>query len=93
MKIYSLAAGYLFVGSSALGHQDLSIPFRLIRRIDRQGIVLWEPRDELATQYTEPPSISTMVENRLVPGPHRERLPQADEVRVAESGYDGTPTW
>ncbi|MGZ3583184.1 MAG: PRC-barrel domain-containing protein [Ktedonobacterales bacterium] len=92
VKMYSTAAGYLFVGSGAFGHQDLYIPFRLIRRIDTQGIVLSEPKDELAAQYTEPPSISTMVENRFVPGPHRDTLPQADEVRVVQSGYDGTPT-
>lgn len=92
VKMYNTAAGYLFVGSGALGHQDLYIPFRLIRRIDRQGIVLSESKDELAAQYTEPPSISTMVESRFVPGPHRDTLPQADEVRVVQSGYDGTPT-
>ncbi len=86
----STAADYLLVGSGALGHQNLSIPSRLIRRIDTQGIVLSEPKDELAAQYTEPPSIFTMVENRLAPGPHRDTPPQADEVRVAHGGYDGT---
>lgn len=34
VKMYSSAAGYLFVGSGTLGHQYLYIPFRLIRRID-----------------------------------------------------------
>ena len=93
VKMYSVAAGYLFVGSDALGYQDLYIPFRLIRRIDTQGIVLSEPKDELVTKYTEPPTAHTFVENQCTPGSQqRDTLPPADEVRVVTSGYDGMPT-
>ncbi len=96
VKMYSSAAGYLFVGSGALGHQDLYIPFRLIRHIDTQAIVLSESKDELAAQCTEPPTVHTFVENQRAPGPQQrdrpDTLPPADEVRVVTSGYDGMPT-
>src|SRR5262249_30471565 len=39
-----------------------------------------------------PPSIHTIAENRFVPGPHHDVLPQAYEVRVVQSGYDGGQT-
>lgn len=55
--------------------------------------MLSEPKDELAAQYTEPPTVHTFVENQRTPGSQqRDTLPPADEVRVVTSGYDGTPT-
>jgi hypothetical protein len=90
VKAYSTAAGYLMVGSGAFEHRDLYIPFRLIRSIDPQGISLALPKDTLAAQYAEPPRIHIVVENRFSPGPRGDALPQAFEVRVVQSGYDGT---
>lgn len=92
VKSYSTASGYLMVGSGALGLRDLYIPFRLIRTIDPQGIALSEPSDTLVASYAKLPAIHTIVENRFVTGPHRDRPPQAYEERVVQSGYDGTQT-
>lgn len=92
VKMYSTAAGYLLVGSGALGHQDLYIPFRLIRRIDTQGIVLSEPKYLLVDRYAEPPATHTIVEQRFAPGAHHDTIPQAYEMRVVQSGYDDAPT-
>jgi hypothetical protein len=90
VKAYTTAAGYLMVGSASFEHTDLYVPFRLIQSIDPQGLSLSEPKDVLAAQYAEPPSIKTIVENRFEPGPHGDALPQAFEVRVVQSGYDST---
>lgn len=92
VKMYSTSAGYLFVGSGALGQKDLYIPFRLIHRIDQQGIALSEPKDTLTAWYTEPPATHTIVEQRFEPGPHRDMMPQVYEEQVVQSGYDGSLT-
>ncbi|MGZ3599137.1 MAG: hypothetical protein ACXWQR_01510 [Ktedonobacterales bacterium] len=95
VKMYSTSAGYLFVGAGALDNQDLYIPFRIIQRIDPRGIALAEPKDVLVARYAEPPAIHTMVEQRVAPGPGRDKLPQAfevQEVQEVQSGYDGAPT-
>lgn len=92
VKASRIAAGYLLVGSGALDHRDLYIPFRLIRSIDLRGIVLSEPKDVLVAHYVKPPAIHTIVQHRFIPGPHRDTLPQAYEVRVVQSGYDGGQT-
>ncbi len=95
VKEYQTAAGYLFVGSGAFGHRDLYIPYRLIRGITSQRITLSEPKDVLIAQYTEAPTIHTFVEYRHAPdSEHRDTsdtLPPAEEVRVVQSGYDGSP--
>ena len=88
VKMYSTSAGYLFVGSGALGQKDLYIPFRLIHRIDQQGIALSEPKDTLTARYTEPPATHTIVEQQFEPGPHRDMMPQVYEEQVVQSGYD-----
>jgi hypothetical protein len=92
VKTYSTSAGYLFVGSGALEHRDLYIPFRVIQRIDPQGIALAEPKDVLVARYSEPPATHTIVEQRVAPGLDRDTLPQAYEVQEVQSGYDGAPT-
>lgn len=92
VKAHWIAAGYLLVGSGAFDHRDLYIPFRLIRSIDPQGIVLSEPKDVLVVNYVKPPAIHTIVEHRFVPGPRHDTLPQTYEVRVVQSGYDGGQT-
>lgn len=92
VKMYSTSAGYLFVGSGALGQKDLYIPFRLIHRIDQQGIALSEPKDTLTAWYTEPPATHTIVEQRFELGPHRDMMPQVYEEQVVQSGYDGSLT-
>jgi ribosomal 30S subunit maturation factor RimM len=91
VEMYSTAAGYLMVGYGGLEHKALYIPFRLIRSIDPNRIALAATRDALAEQYTQPPAIKTVVENRLVPGPHGAMTQQAQEVQLVESGYDGMP--
>jgi hypothetical protein len=89
VKMYSTAAGYLMVGSGPVAQQDLYIPFRLIRNIDPDQIYLSAAKDVLAAQCSQPPIISTVVENRLVPGPHGAMTQQAREVQMVQSGYDG----
>jgi hypothetical protein len=89
VKMYSTAAGYLMVGSGSVGQKDLYIPFRLIRSIDPNAIYLSTAKDVLAAQYRQPPTISTVVENRLVPGPHGAMTQQTREVQMVQSGYDG----
>jgi ribosomal 30S subunit maturation factor RimM len=91
VKMYSTAAGYLMVGSGAFGRQDLYIPFRLIRTIDPEEIYLSAPKDILAAQYTQPPTIHTVVETRVVPGPGGQMVARAREVHMVQSGYDGQP--
>lgn len=55
--------------------------------------MLSEPKDELVTKYTEPPTVHTFVENQHTPGlQQRDTLPPADEVRAVTSGYDSMPT-
>src|SRR5437879_2836687 len=89
VKMYSTAAGYLMVGHGAFEQKGLYLPFRLIRSIDPHDIFVSETTDALTSQYTEPPKISTVVENRLVPGPHGTMTSQAREVQMVQSGYDG----
>ncbi|HEV8191537.1 MAG TPA: hypothetical protein VGP82_08635 [Ktedonobacterales bacterium] len=88
---YSTASGYLMVGSGGFNSKSLFIPFRFIERINEQGIYLTLLKDALARQYGEPPVTQTVVENRFVPGPHGDTLPQAVEVQIVQSGYDGAP--
>ncbi len=89
VQMYSTAAGYLMVGSGAFGQQALYIPFRLIGSIDPNQISLSAAKDVLAAQYRQPPAIKTVVEHRLVPGPHGAMTQQTQEVQLVESGYDG----
>jgi hypothetical protein len=91
VKIYSAAAGYLMVGHGAFGHQDLYIPFRLITSIDPHDIFLSETKDVLTAQYTDPPRITTLAEERLVPGPGGAYIAQKRDVQMVESGYDRAP--
>lgn len=88
---YSVTSGYLMVGDGGFNSESLFIPFRFIERINEQGISLTMLKDALAKQYGAPPVIQTVVENRFVPGPHGDTLPQAVEVQVVQSGYDGAP--
>jgi ribosomal 30S subunit maturation factor RimM len=89
VKMYSTSAGYLMVGTGAFEHQDLYIPFRLIRSIDPQDIFLAAPRDTLAPQFAQPPQVHTIVETRLITGPGGSTSPKTREVQTIESGYDG----
>jgi len=91
VKMYSTSAGYLMVGSGAFEHEDLYIPFRLIRYIDPQDIFLSAPKDTLASQYKQAPQIHTIVETRLVAGPGGSTTPQTREVQMIQSGYDRGP--
>ncbi len=88
---YSTTSGYLMVGSGGFNCKGLFIPFRFIERINEQGLYLTMLKDALAGQFGEPPVIHTVVENRFVPGTHGDTLPQAVEVQVVQSGYDGAP--
>jgi ribosomal 30S subunit maturation factor RimM len=91
VKMYSTAAGYLVVGSGALGRKDLYIPFRLIRSIDPHDVFLTAAKDTLAPQYTQPPKITSVTETRLVAGPHGTMKSQTREVQTVQSGYDLMP--
>ncbi len=91
VKMYSTAAGYLMVGSGAFDQKNLYIPFRLIRSIDPHDVFLTAAKDTLAAQYTQPPAVNTVVENRLVPGPHGAMTQQTREVQMVQSGYDSLP--
>jgi ribosomal 30S subunit maturation factor RimM len=88
VKMYSTTAGYLMVGTGAFEHEDLYIPYRLIRNIDPQEIFLSTPKDTLASQYTQAPQIHTIVETRLIAGPDGIATPQTREVQTIQSGYD-----
>ncbi len=90
VKMYSTAAGYLMVGTGAFDQKNLYIPFRLIRSIDPHDVFLKAAKDSL-TQYTQPPAVKTVVENRLVPGPHGIMTQQTREVQMVQSGYDSLP--
>jgi hypothetical protein len=90
VKMYSTAAGYLIVGSGAFSRKDLYIPFRLIRSIDPEEIYLTAPNNILVDQYAQPPKISTVEENRVVPGPQSGMRAQTREVQMVQSGYDNT---
>lgn len=89
VKMFSTAAGYLMVGRGAIKEQDLYIPFRLIQSIDPHDIFVSETNDNLKAHYTNPPTISTIVENRLVTGPTGTMTSHPYEVQMVESGYDG----
>jgi hypothetical protein len=86
--MYSTTAGYLMVGTGVLEHEDLYIPFRLIRNIDPQEIFVSAPKDTLASQCTQAPQIHTIVETRLIAGPDGLTTPQTREVQTIQSGYD-----
>ncbi len=86
VKMYSAAAGYLLVASGAFELQTLYIPFRLIRSIDPRAIFLATTRERLTVEYSQPPQTQTIVETRLVAGPHGGLRPQTREVQVVQSG-------
>src|SRR5215468_12650232 len=72
VKMYSTTAGYLMVGHGVFNlanQQDLYIPFRLIRSIDPHDLFLSETKETLSANYTQPPAISTLSEQRMVVGP------------------------
>jgi sporulation protein YlmC with PRC-barrel domain len=91
VKMYSTAAGYLMVGHGAFNQQDLYIPFRLIRSIDPHDLFLSERKDTLYANYTQPPKISTLSEQRLVVGPGGALISEKRDVQMVQSGYDGLP--
>jgi sporulation protein YlmC with PRC-barrel domain len=91
VKMYSTTAGYLMVGHGAFNQQDLYIPFRLIRSIDPHDLFLSETKDTLLANYTQPPAISTLSEQRLVVGPGGALISELRDVQMVQSGYDGLP--
>jgi sporulation protein YlmC with PRC-barrel domain len=91
VKMYSTTAGYLMVGHGAFNQKDLYIPFRLIRSIDPHDLFLSEPKETLLANYTQPPTISTMSEQRLVIGPTGALISEQRDVQLVQSGYDSLP--
>jgi hypothetical protein len=91
VKMYSTTAGYLMVGHGVFNQQDLYIPFRLIRSIDPHDLFLSETKDTLFANYTQPPTISTLSEQRLVIGPGGALISEKRDVQRVQSGYDGLP--
>jgi hypothetical protein len=91
VKMYSTTAGYLMVGHGVFDQQDLYIPFRLIRSIDPHDLFLSESKETLIANYTQPPTISTVSEERLVIGPGGALTAQKRDVQLVQSGYDGLP--
>jgi hypothetical protein len=92
VKDYSALAGYLQVSVGVLGQKDLYLPFQVIADIRAQEIHLLEPRDALAAQYSSPPALLTVVENRAAPGSDMSHGPGAREVQQLGNGYDGSMT-
>ena len=92
VKDYSARAGYLQVSAGALGQKDLYLPFQVIADVRAQEVHLLEPLDALAAQYSSPPAVLTVVENRAAPGSEMSHGPGAREVQRMESGYDGSIT-
>jgi hypothetical protein len=90
--MYSTTAGYLMVGHGAFNQKDLYIPFRLIRSIDPHDLFLSEPKETLLANYTQPPTISTMSEQRLVVGPTGALISEQRDVQLVQSGYDSLPS-
>jgi sporulation protein YlmC with PRC-barrel domain len=89
VTMYSTTAGYLMVGHGAFDQQDLYVPFRLIRSIDPNDLFLSAPKETLIATYTQPPTISTVSEERLVMGPTGALTAQKRDVQMVQSGYDG----
>ena len=92
VKMYSTTAGYLMVGHGAFDQKDLYVPFRLIRSIDPHDLFLSEPKETLLATYTQPPTISTVSEQRLVVGPGGVAISEQRDVQMVHSGYDGLPS-
>jgi hypothetical protein len=90
VQMYSTAAGYLMVDYGDFDQKNLYLPFRLIRTIDPDEIYLTVPKDTLAAQYTQPPTIHTVIETRAVAGPGGQMMSQTRQVQMVQSGYDGT---
>jgi sporulation protein YlmC with PRC-barrel domain len=94
VKRYSTTTGYPLVGHDAFNlarQQDLYIPFRLIRSIDPHDLFLAETNDTLLATCTQPPTISTLSEQRLVVGPVGALISEQRDVQRVQSGYDGLP--
>jgi hypothetical protein len=91
VKMYSTTAGYLLVGHGVFNQKDLYIPFRLIRSIDPNDLFLSETKETLLDRYTQPPTISTVSEQRLVVGPTGALISEKRDVQRVQSGYDGLP--
>jgi sporulation protein YlmC with PRC-barrel domain len=91
VKMYSTTAGYLMVGHGVFDQQDLCIPFRLIRSIDPHDLFLSESKETLSANYTQPPTISTVSEQRLVIGAGGGLISEQRDVQLVQSGYDGLP--
>jgi sporulation protein YlmC with PRC-barrel domain len=92
VKDYSALTVYLQVSAGVLGQKDLYLPSRLIADIRAQEIDLLEARDTLAPQYSSPPALHMVVENRAAPGGATRQTGGAREVQLVESGYDGSIT-
>src|SRR6266852_3744406 len=74
--------GWFMVSTSEFSDKDLYIPFSLITNIDPHDLFLSRSRDELRTNYTNPPARSTLVE----------KLDGRTTATTSEaSGYDGGP--
>jgi hypothetical protein len=74
--------GYLMVESNPFSEKDLYIPFSLITNIDPRELYLSLSRDELHSEYANPPARDTLVED--FDG-------KTTATTTEPSGYDGTP--
>jgi ribosomal 30S subunit maturation factor RimM len=92
VKMFSTAAGYLMVSQGAFEKDYLYIPFRLIRSIDPQDVFLTEPKETLTKDYTNPPKINTLTEQRLVRTPDGGLTSETRQVQLVQSGYDDLPS-
>jgi len=73
--------GYLMVESNPFSEKDLYIPFSLITNIDPRELYVSQSKDELHSDYANPPARSTLVED--VDG-------KETATTTEPSGYDGT---
>jgi len=91
VKMFSTAAGYLMVSQGAFEKDYLYLPFRLIRSIDPHDVFLTESKEMLTTDYTNPPKINTLTEQRLVRTPDGALTSETRQVQMVQSGYDYLP--
>ena len=74
--------GYAMIQSNPFSGRDLYVPFSLITNIDPHDLFLSRSKEELKSNYANPPARSTLVED--FDGKETATTTEA-------SGYDGTP--
>lgn len=85
---YDGTFGYMTVRPHPLSNRLLHIPFGAVTHIDPREVFIEKTREEAHRLYRDPPSRSTMLEER------RDPITDEDDsvaVTIEPSGYDGSP--